>query len=101
MEKIIICLGINNSASSVLDYGLKFAEHFNLRTEVMLIRRLVDGDNIDILLEGIPPFMPGEKSPVGISRDDDEQIINKLREMVSSETEFTVMDFSSELLEIL
>ncbi|MGL5730552.1 MAG: hypothetical protein ACRCX5_05460, partial [Bacteroidales bacterium] len=101
MEKIIICLGINNSASSVLDYGLKFAEHFNLRTEVMLIRRLVDGDNIDVLLEGIPPFMPGEKTPIRISDDHDEEIINKLRQMVSSETELTIMDYSSELLGVL
>ncbi len=101
MEKIIICLGINESASSVLDYGLQFAEHFNLRAEVILIRRLADGDNIDILLEGIPPFMPSEKAPIRISDDHDEEIIKQLREMISSDTECTVMDFSSELIEIL
>lgn len=101
MEKIIICLSINESASSVLDYGLQFAENFNLRVEVILIRRLVDGDNIDILLEGIPPFMPGEKAPIRISDDHDEEIIKQLRDMISSDTECTVMDFSSELIEIL
>lgn len=101
MEKIIICLSINESASSVLDYGLQFAENFNLRVEVILIRRLVDGDNIDILLEGIPPFIPSEKAPIRISDDHDEEIIKQLRDMISSDTECTVMDFSSELIEIL
>ncbi|MGL4993595.1 MAG: hypothetical protein ACRC6R_05640 [Bacteroidales bacterium] len=101
MEKLLICLSVNESAGALLDYGLKFADDFDLHYEVILIKKMEAVENIEMFLDGTPILNSRDKDSMKLNKDKEDEIISQLQARISPTAHLSIMGYWDDLIDIL